>query len=169
MPIISTDIQALLSGGAGNSDPNSSLGGVISSTAITDASLHNLFDQVSSAEAAAGDTEYRCFYFKNNHGSITGENAVVWIDTNTPATDTTVEIALAGEGVNGTAETVANESTAPVGETFTAPASKGAGLSVGNIPAGQHIAVWVKRIITAAAAANNLDNAIIRIEMDTSA
>jgi hypothetical protein len=169
MAILTTDIQAKLSGGAANSDVNASLGGAISSVSITDATLSNLFDQVSSAEASAGDTEYRCYYFKNAHGTLTLQNSVVWIDTNTPATDTSVEIALAGEGVNGTAETIANESTAPVGETFTAPASKGAGLAVGDIPAGQHIAVWVKRIINAAAAANNLDNVIIRIEGDTAA
>lgn len=169
MPILISDLQVRLSGGGANSDPNAALGGAISSTAITDATLSNLFDQVSSAEASSGDTEYRCFYFRNNHGSLTLQNAVVWINANTPATDTTVEIALAGEGVNGTAETIANESTAPIGETFTAPATKGAGLSVGNIPAGQHIAVWVKRIINASAAANNLDNVIISIEGDTAA
>lgn len=169
MAILTADIQAKLSGGAANSDVNAALGGAISSVAITDATLSNLFDQVSSAEAGTGDTEYRCYYFKNAHGSLALQNAVVWIDTNTPASDTTIEIALAGEGVNGTAEVIANESTAPVGETFSAPATKGAGLSVGNIPAGQHIAVWVKRIITAAAAANNLDNVIIRIEGDTAA
>lgn len=169
MAIVQADIQIKLSGGSGNTDPNASLGGVISTTGITDATLSNLFDQVSGDESSAGDTEYRCFYFKNNHGSLALQNAVVWVDANTPASDTSVEIALAGEGVNGTAETIANESTAPSGETFSAPATKGAGLSVGNIPAGQHIAVWVKRIINAAAAANNLDNVIIKIEGETAA
>lgn len=169
MAIVQADIQIKLSGGSGNTDPDASLGGAISTTGITDATLSNLFDQVSGDESSAGDTEYRCFYFKNNHGSLALQNAVVWVDANTPASDTSVEIALAGEGVNGTAETIANESTAPSGETFSAPATKGAGLSVGNIPAGQHIAVWVKRIINAAAAANNLDNVIIKIEGETAA
>lgn len=169
MAIVQADIQIKLSGGSGNADPDASLGGAISTTGITDATLSNLFDQVSGDESSAGDTEYRCFYFKNNHGSLALQNAVVWVDANTPASDTSVEIALAGEGVNGTAETIANESTAPSGETFSAPATKGAGLSVGNIPAGQHIAVWVKRIINAAAAANNLDNVIIKIEGETAA
>ena len=169
MAIVQADIQIRLSGGSGNTDPDASLGGAISTTGITDATLSNLFDQVSGDESSAGDTEYRCFYFKNNHGSLALQNAVVWVDANTPASDTSVEIALAGEGVNGTAETIANESTAPSGETFSAPATKGAGLSVGNIPAGQHIAVWVKRIINAAAAANNLDNVIIKIEGETAA
>lgn len=169
MPIASSDIKFRLSGGAGNSDPNASLGGAKSSTEITNASLHNLFDQVASAEASAGDTEYRCFYVHNNHGTLTWQSVKVWIQTNTPSGDTTVEIALAGEGVNGTAETVANESTAPVGETFSAPANEGAGLSIGNIPAGQHMAIWVKRIVSAAAAAYNTDSVVIRFKGDTAA
>lgn len=169
MPIASSDIKFRLSGGAANSDPNASLGGAKSSTEITNASLHNLFDIVSSAEASAGDTEYRCFYVHNNHGTLTWQSVKVWIQTQTPSPDTSVEIALAGEGVNGTAETVANESTAPVGETFSAPASEGAALSIGNIPAGQHQAIWVKRIVSASAAAYNTDSVVIRVKGDTAA
>ena len=169
MAITAGDIDFHLSGGAGNADPDAALGGVISATQLTDASLHNLFDIVSSAEASAGDTEYRCIYVKNAHGSLALENAVVWIQTQTPSDDTSVEIALAGEGVNGTAETVANESTAPVGETFSAPADLGSGLAIGNIPAGQHQAIWIKRIVGAAATAYNSDSVVIRVQGDTAA
>lgn len=169
MPIVAGDIDYHLSGGAANSDPAASLGGAISSTQIVDATLHNLFDVVSSAEASAGDTEYRCMYVKNAHGSLTLQNAVVWIQTQTPSGDTSVEIALAGEGVNGTAETVADESTAPVGETFSAPATEGAGLAIGDIPAGQHQAIWVKRIVSAAASAYSNDSVVIRVKGDTAA
>jgi hypothetical protein len=167
MPITASDIQIRLSGGAANSDVNASLGGAKSSTQVTTASLHNLFDQVSGAEAAAGDIEYRCIYVHNAHASLTLQNARVYISTNTPATDTTLDIAAAGEGVNGTAETVGNESTAPTGETFSAPANYAAGISIGNIPAGQHHAVWVRRTITAGAAARNLDNPTIAVEGET--
>ena len=169
MAITAGDIDFHLSGGAGNADPDAALGGVISATQLTDASLHNLFDIVSSAEASAGDTEYRCIYVKNAHGSLALENAVVWIQTQTPSADTSVEIALAGEGVNGTAETVANESTAPVGETFSAPGDVGSALAIGNIPAGQHQAIWIKRIVGAAATAYNSDSVVIRVQGDTAA
>lgn len=167
MAITATDIQFRLSGGASNSDVNASLGGAKSSTQITDATLHNLFDQVSGGESAAGDIEYRCIYVHNAHGSLTLQNAVVWISTNTPSTDTTVAIALAGEGLNATAETVANENTAPAGESFTSPSSKGTGLSLGNIPAGQHYAIWIRRTVTAGAAAYNTDSVILSVEGDT--
>lgn len=169
MPIVSTDIKSYLSGGAGNSDPDAALGGIISTTEIVDATLHNLFDLVASAESASGDTEYRCYYVKNTHGTLALQNAIVWIQTQTPNGDTSVEIALAGEGVNATAETVADESTAPVGETFSAPATKGAGLSIGNISAGEYMAIWVKRIVNAASSAYNNDSVVIRVEGDTAA
>lgn len=167
MPIVAGDIDFHLSGGTSNTDPNASLGGIISTTQLVDATLHNLFDIVSSAEASAGDTEYRCIYVKNAHGTLSLQNAKVWIQTQTPSADTSIEIALAGEGLNVTAETIANESTAPAGETFSAPATEGAGLSLGTIPAGQTYAIWVKRIVGASAAAYNTDSVVIRVKGDT--
>lgn len=169
MPIVSSDIKYRLSGGAANADVNASLGGAKSSVEVTTATLHNLFDVVSAVEASAGESEYRCIYVHNAHATLALENAVLWIQTNTPSPDTTVAIALAGEGLNATAETVANENTAPVGESFTSPSSKGTGLSLGSIPAGQHYAFWIKRTITAGAAAASADSVILRVEGDTAA
>ncbi len=169
MPIVSSDIKQRLSGGGSNTDPNASLGGAKSSTEITDNSLHNLFDIVIGDESAAGDTEYRCFYLHNAHATLTWESVKVWIGTQTPSADTAMEIGLGTSAVNGTEQTVANEGTAPSGVTFSAPSNKAGGLSIGNIPAGQHKAIWVKRIITAGAAAVNSDAATINFEGDTAA
>ena len=168
MPIISTDIVYRLSGGASNTDVNASLGGAKSSTSVG-TGLHNLFDVVGSAEAAAGDTEYRCVYVHNNHGTLTMQSAKIWISSNTPSTDTTVEIALGSSAVNGTETSVANENTAPSGPTFSAPASEGAALSIGDIPAGEHKAVWIKRIVNAGAAAYNSDGCTLTTKCDTAA
>lgn len=169
MPITSTDLKFHLSGGAANSDPNAALGGAISTTQIVDATVANLFDNVGSAESAAGDTEYRCFYVKNTHATLTLQAAKVYIQTNTPSTDTSAEIGLGTSAVNGTEQTVANESTAPSAVTFSSAAGSGNALSIGNIPAGQHKAIWLKRIVNAAAAAYNSDSVIIRVEGDTAA
>lgn len=169
MPITSSDIKYYLSGGASNSDPNAALGGAISSTQITDATVANLFDNVSSAETTAGDTEYRCLYVKNTHATLTLQSAKVYINTNTPSGDTSAEIGLGTSAVNGTEQTVANESTAPSSVTFSTAAGVGNALSIGNIPAGQHKAIWVKRIVNAGAAAYNADSVIIRVEGDTAA
>jgi len=169
MPIASSDIKYYLSGGSSNSDPNAALGGAISSTQITDATVANLFDNVSSAETTTGDTEYRCLYVKNTHATLTLQSAKVYINTNTPSGDTSAEIGLGSSAVNGTEQTVANESTAPTSVTFSTAAGSGNALSIGNIPAGQHKAIWVKRIVNAGAAAYNADSVIIRVEGDTAA
>lgn len=168
MAIVAGDIDFHHSGGSGNSDPNASLGGARATAQITDATLHNLFDKVTGAESTPGDTEYRCLYVRNAHGSLTLEAAAVYIHTNTPSADSTIEIGLDPAGVNGTATTIANESAAPAGVTFSTPGS-GSPLSIGDIPAGQHQAIWVKRIISAAAAAVDSDAAIIRVLGDTAA
>lgn len=163
MPITSTDIKYRLSGGAANAVANASLGGAKSSADAPSA----LFDDVSSAESAAGDTEYRCFYVHNAHATLTLQNAVVWIQANT--TGNRIAIGVGSSAVNGTEQTVADEQTAPTGGVaFTQPASKGAGLALGNIPAGQHRAVWVRRTVAPATAAAN-DTYTIRVEGDTAA
>lgn len=169
MAIASSDLKFYLSGGAANSDPNASLGGVISSVEITSASLHNLFDRVSGAESASGDVEYRGFYFKNTHGTLTLSDVFAWFVSNTPSSDTDLAIALAAEGVNAQMETLANESTAPATVSFSAPSSKGTGLSMGNIAAGQYYGIWARRTVGAAAAAYSDDNAVIRVEGDSPA
>jgi hypothetical protein len=163
MPIVASDIKYRLSGGAANSNPLLSIGGAKSSE---DAPA-GLFDTVSGAESAAGDTEYRCIYVHNNHGSLELTNPVVWIQSNTPGNR--ISIGIGASAVNGTETATADESTAPGGGvTFSQPANLGAGLALGSIPAGQHKAVWVRRVVAAAAAANN-DSVTLRVSGDTAA
>ena len=169
MAIVASDLKIRLSGGAANSDVNAALGGAKSSVEVTDNTTHNLFDQVSGTESLAGDIEYRGVYLHNGHGSLTAQNTHVYISSNTPASDTTIDIALAGEGLNATMETVANENTAPAGETFSAPTTYAGGLDMGNIPAGQHYGLWIRRTITAGASAVNDDTVTIKYDCDTAA
>lgn len=162
MAILSSDITYRLSGGAANSDPDASLGGAKSSVEAST----NLYDAVSSAEAAAGDVEYRCFYINNGHGSLTYLGARVWIQANTPSATTTIEMGLGTSAVNGTEQTVANESTAPSGVTFSTPTDFSSGLVIGDIPNGQHKAVWIKRTINAGTASAT-DTATFRVQGDS--
>lgn len=167
MPIVAGDILFKFSGASGT--PATSIGGAIHATSITDATLHNLFDVVSSAETTSGDTEYRCFYVKNNHGTLTLEAAKIWIETDTPAAGSDIEIALGTSAINGTEQTIVNESTAPTGVTWQSSAGVGNALTIGNIPAGQHKAIWLKRVISAGAAAYNTDSCVIKVSGDTAA
>lgn len=169
MAIVTGDISLQLSGGTSNTLPASSLGGAISSTAITNASLHNLFDIVSSGEASSGDTEYRCFYIKNNHATLTWQSVLVWIQTQTPSATTSWEFALGTSAVNGTEQSVANESTAPTGVSWSTVSTEGTALSIGNIPNGQHKAIWCKRIVSAGAGSYNTDSALMMFKGDTAA
>jgi len=169
MPIVSTDLKIYLSGGAGNSDPNASIGGIISSTEVVDNTTHNLFDQVSGTESLAGDTEYRGVYLKNTHGTLTAQNTMVYISSNTGSADTTIDIALDGGATDATMETLANESTAPSGETFSAPTTYAGGLSIGSLTAGQKKGVFIRRTVSAAAAAVNDDAVTIKYDCDTAA
>lgn len=168
MAIVAGDLDFHLSGGSGNSDPNAALGGAISTTQIG-SSVHNLFDQVSGAESTAGDTEYRCFYVKNAHGSLTLQGAKIWIQSNTPSSGTAVRIALGTSAVNGTEQTIGNESTAPSGVTWSTAADEANALSIGDIPFGEHKAIWVERVVTAGASAYSDDQATIRVKGDTAA
>jgi len=170
MAILTTDIDTHGSGGAAETDPDLWLGGIRSNTELAPAvAEENLFNNVDGAEASAGSTKYRGLYFRNGHATITLTATVIWFTTQTPSTDTVVAMALAGEGLNATIEVIANEDTAPVGETFTSPATKGAGLSMGAVPATQHFGFWVRRIVSAAASAFDNDDWAYRIEGDTTA
>lgn len=169
MPIVTTDIQIRLSGGAANSSVNASLGGAKSSTQVTDNTLNNLFDDVSGAESLAGDTEYRCVYIHNAHASLTMQNVKVYIQSNTSSVDDTWEIGLGSAALNSTEQTIVDEQTAPTSVTFSAPTTYAAGLAPPDIPFGQHKAIWYKRIVSPAAAANNNDTITINIDCDTAA
>jgi hypothetical protein len=152
-----------MSGGAANSDPAAALGGAKSSTSF---STNAIFDDVSSAEASAGDTEYRCFYVHNAHATLTLQGAKIWIQAQTSSGDTDVAIALGGEGLNGTAETVANENTAPSGESFSQPSSFAGGLTIGDLAPGNHYPVWIRRTVNATAASAT-DTWTVRVQGDT--
>jgi len=169
MPISASDILQFLSGGAGNSDPSSALGGVISSTQVTDNTLHNLFDRVAGAESQAGDTEYRCVYIQNNHATLTLQDAKIYIESQTPSSDTSFEIGLGTSAIDGTEQAIADEDTAPSGVTFEAGVGSENALSIGDLAAGETKAIWIKRVVGASAVAYAADQGIIRVEGDTDA
>jgi hypothetical protein len=162
MAIISSDLKYKFSGGSSNSVPASSIGGAISSVDVTS----SLFDNVTSGEATAGDINYRCVYVKNTHGTLTALSMKIWIQTNTPSTDTTVDIGLGAAAVNSTETAVANEATAPASVTFSAPSNEAGGLTIGDLAPGDYKAVWIKRTVTAGAAAYS-DSFTLRIKCDT--
>jgi hypothetical protein len=172
MAIQSSDIQFRLSGGASNSNPNASVGGVMSSTSWAGGTLHDLFDVISGDENAASESEYRCVYVRNGHGTLTWEAVKAWLTAAVAGgADLSIGLDPAGAGngsTTGVAGSVANEDSAPSGVTFSAPGTKAAGLLLGNINAGQAFAIWFKRTAANSAPLDD-DGATLNVEGDTAA
>lgn len=178
MAITSTDILFKLSepgASSGNyspqADPNASLGRYMSDTEITDATLNNLFDNISGDENAAEDVEYRCFFIHNSHSSLTLLTPKVWIYSEVAGgADATIGLDPSGVTDAGyaldQAVYVATESDAPSGVAFSYPTVKASGLSPADIGPDQCLAIWVKRTATNSSAKDN-DGVTIRIEGDT--
>lgn len=201
MAIASTDLKKFYTQGTGGSSDGGaagsaavSLGGYRGSGEITSGADNNLFDDVSGAEAAAGDTEYRCFAFQNTHGSLSLTTAKVWFQADDANSDTTYSIAVERPATanltNGAAQIVATESDAPTVNTTahngvgsgisnwvasTAAGSYANGVGVNQGSAGADLApsdiifVWVKRVIGASAAAAAAVSFTLRLQGETAA
>jgi len=180
MAIAASDILFKLSlktGVAGHAaaqpDVNESLGKYISTSELSGTALNNLFDDVSGAENEASDVEYRCIFVHNAHASLTLQGAVVYLYSQVSggtsiaiSVDTTAASAIAAAGAQ--ALEVADESTAPLALVFTAPATLGTALSLGNIAAGYCKAIWLKRTAANTAAVAN-DGCVLRVSGGTAA
>lgn len=79
MAISTSDIQFFLSGGNNNPRPNSSLGGQPSSFPLT-GGMNSLFSNVTTEEAFAGKTDYRCFYVFNKSETDTLSEVEIYFE-----------------------------------------------------------------------------------------
>jgi hypothetical protein len=158
------------SGSAGNSTAgtrDTSLGKYISTTQVT-APPNAFWDDVSSAEASAGDTEYRCIFVHNAHATDSALNVQVSITSEvagggatTIALDNIAASAI-GSASAQAAGPVADENTAPTGVgTFGTSA-----VTIGTLAAGQCRAVWLKRVVGAATASINGDGFTFHLAAD---
>jgi hypothetical protein len=170
MPITSAQIEFRLSGGAANTSPTAALGGAMSTAGgglITSGVANNLWPDVTGAQSAAGLTDFRGFYVRNNNGSgIVWQSPVIWIDVS--PTGSAFDLAIAAEGVSTAMATIASGTTAPTSVTFSRPTNKAAGLALGspNLSDGQYRGVWIRRTVTAGASAAN-DSGSVRAEGDS--
>jgi len=116
----------------------------------------SLFDDIQGIESLQGNTDYRCFYLRNDDSSAHAD-IKLWCSQQ-PVGDDVVQLGLDAAGINGTAATIANDTTAPAGVTFADANSEAAALNIGTLAAGEYIAVWQKRSISAATRAAVADN-----------
>jgi hypothetical protein len=179
MPIVAGDIvlrYSIKTGAAGDSTASgqaTSLGKYISTTVVA-TGANGLFDDITGAENAASEAEYRCIFVLNNHGTLTLQNAVVYLSAEVAggavvalATD---NIAISAKGASAAqAAEIANEDTAPTGvSAFSSPTTAATGLALGSIGPGQVKGVWVRRTAANTAAVDN-DGVTIAVTGDTAA
>ena len=157
-------LELRLTGGASNSDPDLSLGGVQSSAVVSSTAMNNLFDNVSPDEASAGDTEYRAVAVRNT-GDAAATLVEIYMSTETSSPSSQID--LGSEGVDpGSPISLADESDSTnqlSGITFThnTSASK---LSLSDIPAGSECRIWLERTISASAGNTSNDEGTITVD-----
>lgn len=154
---MASSLQLRLTGGAGNSDPNASLGGVMSANQVSGTPMSNLFDNVTADEAAAGDVEYRAIDIYNA-GDANATSVSVYIDPDTTSPKTEIDL-----GLDSTTQSVGNEGTAPGSVSFAhyTSASK---LSVPNIAVGAAQRLWLRRTVTSGATNLSNDSTTLKVE-----
>lgn len=153
MSIVAANFSRRMSGGTSNALGSASIGGAKSSEVMS-ATTNGLFDVVTASQATTGMVEYRCIYLHNANATDVMTAARFWISAQASPAGTTLAIGVGAAAVNATETAVANESTAPAGVTFTSPTTAGTGLALGDIPAGQHRALWLRRTVTAGASSS---------------
>jgi hypothetical protein len=163
--IVAGDIEVRYSGGAGNTSAAAALGGAMGTAAgatIDDNVANDLWPDVGTAEQAAGSTKYRGMYVKNNHGTLTLQDARFYI-TNFNELD----VGIAVEAVNVDMATIANETTAPTSVSFSHPGTYGAGLQLNGstgLAAGARRGVWNRRTIALGATAGTRNTETFNVE-----
>lgn len=176
MPILPADLEirlATLQGLAGNEQPSApggSNGKWVSTTALDNATLGNVFPEITSEERLAGNVDYQCLFLLNNHPVLTLSAAKIWLSSQTPGV---ADIAIAVDNVPATpvgsesqqATYIADKDAVPAGvSAFSAPTTEGTGLSLGSIGPGEAKAFWVRR--TAYDSVRQDDGVILTIHGD---
>jgi hypothetical protein len=164
------------SGSAGNSTAgtNAGLGKYISTSAWAGGAINDLFDDLTGAQNAASQVDYRCLFIHNTNTANAYQNAAVWLSSEVAGgasiaigVDTTAA-SLVGSAA-AQALTIGSLTTAPAGVTFASPTTYAAALiavPLGTIPVGSCRAIWVKRSAANTAALSG-DGVTLAVQGDT--
>lgn len=180
MAITATDIHyrgSTTAGSAGNTTAfggaGTSLGKYITNADYTDASLNNLFDDITGDQNAASQVDYQCMFVYNAHATLSWLSPVAWISSEVAGgasvaigVDTTAASAVGSASAQ--AVTIASKTTAPAGASFSSPTTKGTGIAVSTIAATFVKGIWIRRTAANTVAVDS-DGATIRVEGDTAA
>jgi len=128
-----------------------SLPGANTTSTVTVSNTQNaIYDDITFAQSSAGMTEYRCIFFKNTHASETMTTLRVWAAQD-PDGASMMQYGADPNGISAAAVSIGNETTAPSGVTFSPP-TLDSPLTLGSVPAGGYVGLWLKRNIPAVSA-----------------
>jgi len=102
----------------------------------------NVFTGIEAAEAESGSTVYRGLYIWNTHATKTYRNLALYVRQQFIDSQIGLEIAVESAPL----QTIATETDAPVGPTFSVP-TEASPLIIGNITPGSIVGVWFKRTV----------------------
>jgi hypothetical protein len=151
--------QIYLSGGASNTDPDSSLGGVMSSTQMVDAVVENLFDNIKRKEILVGKTEFRGMYIKNSHATLPIHNPILYVDLDPTQTQVSFGVDPAGPGdgaATGVMQVIGTEDAVPTGVVFEDANEYKVKLPLPTLKPLESVGIWMKRISTGSGASASL-------------
>lgn len=143
------------------------LGGAITLTEIVSGNLHNVFDIVNKEESRDGDVEYRCIYVKNTNLVDSFEDVSAFLSAQTASPSTSMAFGLGTAAVGGTEQSIVDESTAPIGVTFTESIGAAYAKNIGSIPAGQIKAIWLRRTVQAGTSSASSDVSTLSVDGST--
>lgn len=127
-------------------DPESSLGGNMSSTEVPNTALMSLFYTVSGSETISGSNKYRAVFVKNTNRLITLAGSKVYFQNRTGQSNDLIYFGLeTPTGTGYSVQQIANESTTPSGIIWYYPETSAAGITVGDIGPEEAFGVWFKR------------------------
>jgi len=167
---MAASLQFRLTGGATNSDPDASLGGVMSSTEISEDPMNNLFDNVSPAEGKSGDVEHRGIDVYNA-GDEDATEVAIYMSDETSSPDTQLDMGQDSIGAHDSdwnGPSIADEGDTPSdsqgGNISFDHYTSSNKLSLPDIPSGKAVRVWLKRVVQANAGNTSNDQGTITVE-----
>jgi len=169
MVLQNSDMQIRYSkvGGGTQNDPDDSIGGAMADNSPVSATINDVFDNVLGQEARDGAINYRILYIRNANATDSMNNVTVWFTQLTTSVEDELSIALMASGKNGTAERLTNEDTAPTGgEVFTSPITKGTGIVIGTLAAGDNFAIGIRRVVDSTASGIDSNTGKLIVEGD---
>lgn len=176
--IIASEIKwhfTTTAGAAGNSTANTTVGTFLGKYAASSlwagGGTNDLFADITGAQNAASQVDYAGLAIENGNAANSAQNSVAYLSSEVAGgastaigADTTAASALG----SATAQllTIANNTTAPAGVTFSSPTTAGAGVSLGTIPVANVKGLWVRRTAANTSALSG-DGVTLAVQVDT--